>query len=64
MADYITEIKEVAASEVPRDLLLQADPSKEKVEGYLRKSKCYIEMFKGKLLVHVLLNQFQKINMN
>ena len=39
-------IEEAAASEVPMDLLLQADPSRTKVEGYLSQSRCFIARFK------------------
>jgi ribosomal protein S18 acetylase RimI-like enzyme len=42
MTDSITKIKEITASEAPMDLLMQADPSIKKIEGYLRHSKCFI----------------------
>ncbi len=45
MTDVI-QIEEVAASEAPMDLLLFADPSRTKVEGYLRQSRCYIATLK------------------
>jgi len=45
MTDLI-QIKEVVAESVPMDLLLQADPSKTKVEGYLRQSRCFIAILK------------------
>lgn len=46
MKDLI-EIEEVTALKVPIDLLLQADPSKTKIEGYLKQSRCFIAKRKG-----------------
>lgn len=50
MTDSITQIKEITASDVPMDLLLQADPSIKKVEGYLRQSKCFVAILKGQVV--------------
>ena len=64
MTDLI-QIEEVTALRVPMDLLLQADPSKTKVEGYLRQSRCFIATLKGQAVgacvvkhwrVHELMN--------
>lgn len=49
MTDLI-KIEEVTALRVPMDLLLQADPSKTKVEGYLRQSRCFIATLKGQVI--------------
>lgn len=49
MTDLI-KIEEVTALRVPMDLLLQADPSKTNVEGYLRQSKCFIAAFKDQVV--------------
>lgn len=46
MTDLI-QIKEAASSEVPMDLLQLADPSRAKIEGYLRQSRCFIATLKG-----------------
>jgi len=46
MEDSMIRIEEVTASEVPMDLLLQADPSRTKVEGYLSQSRCFIATLK------------------
>ncbi|WP_232424167.1 GNAT family N-acetyltransferase [Imhoffiella purpurea] len=43
-------IEEVTGSEVPMGLLLQADPSKEKVEGYLSRSRCFVAILKGQVV--------------
>ncbi len=43
----LIQIIEVSASEVPMDLLLLADPSKAKIVGYLRQSRCFIATLKG-----------------
>ena len=43
-------IEEAAASEVPMDLLLQADPSKKKVEGYLSQSRSFVAKMDGRLV--------------
>ena len=40
-------INEVPASEVPMDLLLLADPSVEKINGYLSVSRCFAAYSKG-----------------
>ena len=50
MTDSILQIEEVTASKVPMGLLLQADPSIKKVEGYLRQSKCFIAKLKGQVV--------------
>ena len=47
---YSMIIEEVAASEAPMGLLLQADPSKEKVEGYLSQSRCFVAILEGQIV--------------
>lgn len=42
----MVRIEKVTASEVPMDLLLLADPSRRKVEDYLKQSKCFIALMK------------------
>ncbi len=46
----LIKIEEVTALRVPMGLLLQADPSKTKVDGYLRQSKCFIAIFNGQVV--------------
>ena len=46
--DPMIRIEEVTASEVPMDLLLQADPSRAKVEDYLSRSRCFIARLKDR----------------
>ena len=41
------QIKETAPSEAPMDLLLQADPSLSKVQGYLKGSRCFTASLQG-----------------
>lgn len=42
-------INEVPPSEAPMDLLLLADPSVEKINGYLPVSRCFVACFQGAL---------------
>lgn len=56
MTDSI-QIEEVTASEVPKGLLLQADPSRKKVEGYLSQSKCFIATLKGQTVGACIIKQ-------
>jgi ribosomal protein S18 acetylase RimI-like enzyme len=56
MRDSI-QIQEAAASEVPMDLLLQADPSKTKVKGYLRQSKCFVAKMDGRTVGACIVKQ-------
>ncbi|MDF9826212.1 GNAT superfamily N-acetyltransferase [Ereboglobus sp. PH5-10] len=41
------EITEVSHKEIPIDLLLQADPSEEKLKGYLPRSTCFAAWLDG-----------------
>lgn len=41
------EIKQVPNTKAPIELLLQADPSVEKIKAYLPRSKCFVAMLKG-----------------
>ncbi|AGA90944.1 acetyltransferase [Thioflavicoccus mobilis 8321] len=50
MADHITKIEEITASEAPMDLLLQADPSIKNVKNYLRQSKCFIAKLEDQIV--------------
>jgi ribosomal protein S18 acetylase RimI-like enzyme len=42
-------IEEIPPSEAPMDLLLLADPSVEKINGYLPGSRCFVADFQGTL---------------
>jgi ribosomal protein S18 acetylase RimI-like enzyme len=42
-------IEEIPPSEAPMDLLLLADPSVEKINGYLPGSRCFVAYFQGAL---------------
>jgi N-acetylglutamate synthase-like GNAT family acetyltransferase len=50
MKNSITKIREIATSEAPMDLLLQADPSVKKVKDYLRQSKCIVAIFESRVV--------------
>lgn len=53
----LTELKieETAPNDMPIELLLEADPSEEKVKAYLNKSYCYLAKLEGKVVgVYVL----------
>jgi len=41
------EIKEVPTPEVPIQILLEADPSVEKIRGYLDRSRCFVATIDG-----------------
>ncbi len=42
------EIQEVPNTKAPIELLLEADPSVEKINAYLPRSKCFVTMLQGK----------------
>jgi ribosomal protein S18 acetylase RimI-like enzyme len=42
------EIQEVPYAEAPLELLLEADPSVEKIQGYLPSSRCFVAIVDGK----------------
>ena len=42
------EIQEVPNTEAPIELLLEADPSLEKMRAYLSRSKCFVAILQGK----------------
>lgn len=42
------EIQEISYTKAPIELLLEADPSVEKIMAYLPGSKCFVAMLKGK----------------
>ena len=44
------EITEVSHKEIPIELLLQADPSEEKLKGYLPRSTCFAAWLDGMLV--------------
>lgn len=44
------ELNEVGSSEIPMDLLLEADPSKESISSYLPSSWCFSASENGKIL--------------
>ncbi|HNR14931.1 MAG TPA: GNAT family N-acetyltransferase, partial [Thermodesulfobacteriota bacterium] len=41
------EIQEVPNTKAPIELLLEADPSIEKIKAYLPRSKCFVAMLQG-----------------
>jgi len=41
------EIQEVPYTEAPMELLLEADPSVEKIEAYLPNSRCFVAILQG-----------------
>ncbi len=50
-------IKEVPYTEAPIELLLEADPSRDKINQYLYRSKCFVAIYQGKPVgVYVLQN--------
>ena len=53
------QVQEVSADEAPIELLLEADPSLDRINEYLYKSKCFILSIRGELAaVYVLLSTF------
>jgi ribosomal protein S18 acetylase RimI-like enzyme len=44
------EIQEVHYSNAPMELLLEADPSVEKIQTYLPSSRCFVAILQGKLV--------------
>ncbi|MDR1063193.1 MAG: GNAT family N-acetyltransferase [Azoarcus sp.] len=44
------EIREAIAADVPRDLLLLADPSDEKIRSYLPRSRCFVASKNGEIV--------------
>jgi GNAT superfamily N-acetyltransferase len=42
------EIQEVPYTKAPIELLLEADPSVEKIKAYLPRSRCFVAMLQGK----------------
>ena len=57
---YSIQIEEVEASDVPMDLLLLADPSRTKVEGYLSKSKRFIAKLNGQAVGVCIIQQISE----
>lgn len=44
------EIRAVNGAEIPRDLLLQADPSATRVKAYLASARCFVSVANGEII--------------
>ena len=54
------EIKEISSDLVPRELLLEADPSIDHVNQYLKDSLCYVAVFKKEIVGVCILKPIDK----
>ena len=58
--EKMIEIKEISSDLVPKKLLLEADPSIERVNQYLKDSLCYVAVFQKEIVGVCILKPIDK----